>query len=77
MLLHVRKLWPRCACFVFNTYCGWSVLVMRGISDFILSKEGVMQGDPCLRIYVYVIGILSLSLGLNCVMLMMSLLVVY
>ena len=48
MLLHVRKLWPRCACFVFNTYCGWSVLVMRGMSDFILSKEGVMQGDPCL-----------------------------
>ena len=41
MLLHVHQLWPRCACFVFNTYRGWPVLVMRGMSDFILSKEGV------------------------------------
>ena len=46
MLLHVRKLWPRCARFVFNTYRGWPVLVMRGMSDYILSKEGVTQGDP-------------------------------
>ena len=31
---------------VFNTYRGWPVLVMRGMSDYILSKEGVTQGDP-------------------------------
>ena len=58
MLLHVRRLWP-CARFVFNTYRGWPVLVMRGMSDFILSKEGVTQGDP-LSMYVYAIGTLPL-----------------
>ena len=43
MLLHVHKFWPRCAQFVFNTYHGWSTLVLKGTS---LSKEGVTQGDP-------------------------------
>ena len=64
MLLHVRKLWPRCARFVFNTYRGWPVLVMRGMSDYILSKEGVTQGDP-LSMYVYAIGTLPLIQSLQ------------
>ena len=59
MLLHVHQLWPCCAHFVFNTYRGWPVLVMRGMSDFILSKEGVTQGDP-LSMYVCAIGTLPL-----------------
>ena len=46
MLLNVCKYRPRCARFVFNTYRGWSVLVLRGHSEFLLSKEGVTQGDP-------------------------------
>ena len=41
VLLHARVLWPRCYCFLFNTYRGWSVLVLRGSSDFLYSKEGV------------------------------------
>ena len=64
MLLHVRKLLPRCARFVFNTYRGWPVLVMRGMSDYILSKEGVTQGDP-LSMYVYAIGTLPLIQSLQ------------
>ena len=55
MLLHVRNLWPCCARFVSNTYHGWPVLVIHGMLDFILSKEGITQGDP-LFIYVYAIG---------------------
>ena len=64
MLLHVRKLWPRCARFAFNTYRDWPVLVMRGMSDYILSKEGVTQGDP-LSMYVYAIGTLPLIQSLQ------------
>ena len=26
MLLHAHVLWPRCSRFLFNSYCGWSVL---------------------------------------------------
>ena len=39
MLLHARVLWPRCACFPFNTYRGWLMLVLRGSSTFLYSKE--------------------------------------
>ena len=59
MLLNVRNLWPRCARFVFNTYRGWSVLVLRGQQKFLFSKEGVTQGDP-LSMLVYAVGILPL-----------------
>ena len=59
MLLHVQKLWTRCAHFVFNIYHGWPALVMRGMADFIMSKERVTLGDP-LSMYVYAIGILAL-----------------
>ena len=59
MLLHAHVLWPRCARFLFNTYRGWSVLVLRGSSTFLYSKEGVTQGDP-LSMFMYAIGTLPL-----------------
>ena len=63
MLLHARVLWPRCSRFFFNTYCGWSVLVLRGSSDFLYSKEGVTQGDP-LSMFMYAVGTLPLVCSL-------------
>ena len=59
MLLQARVLWPRCARFLFNTYRGWSMLVVRGSSEFLYSKEGVTQGDP-LSMFMYAIGTLPL-----------------
>ena len=59
MLLQARVLWPRCARFLFNTYHGWSMLVVRGSSEFLYSKEGVTQGDP-LSMFMYAIGTLPL-----------------
>ena len=59
MLLNVHKFWPRCTCFVFNTYRGWSVLVLRGHSEFFFSREGITQGDP-LSMFVYAIDTLPL-----------------
>jgi len=47
MLLHAHNFWPCQFCFLFNTYCDWSVLVLQGFFDFLCSKEGVTQGDPC------------------------------
>ena len=38
MLLHARLLWPRCARFLFNTYRGWSLLVIKGSSNYLYSK---------------------------------------
>ena len=64
MLLHARVLWPRCARFLFNTYRGWSVLVLKGSSTFLYSKEGVTQGDP-LSIFMYAIGTLPLIRSLH------------
>ena len=64
MLMHARVLWPRCARFLFNTYRGWSVLVLRGSSTYLYNKEGVTQGDP-LSMFMYAIGILPLFHSLN------------
>ena len=44
MLLNIRKLWPRCFYFDFDTYCGWSVLVLLGHDEF-LGHFG-MRSDP-------------------------------
>jgi len=48
-LLIVRKYWPHCVRFVFNTYRGWCLvgLVLRSHSVFLFRKEGITtQGDP-------------------------------
>jgi len=79
MLLHACVLWPCCAHFLFNTYRGWSVLVLKGSSTFLYSKEGVTQGDP-LSMFMYAVGTLPLirssiilGIGHSCGMLMMLL----
>ena len=64
MLLHVRILWSRCSRFLFNTYCGWSKLIVRGTSDCLYSKKGVTQGDP-LSMFMYAIGTLPLIRSLH------------
>ena len=64
MLLHVRVLWPRCARYLFNTYSGWSMLIVRGASECLYSKESVTQGDP-LSMFMYAIGTLPLIRSLH------------
>ena len=54
-----RVLWPQASRVLFNTYRGQSFMVMAGSSEFILSKEGVTQGDP-LSMLMYSVAILPL-----------------
>ena len=64
LLWNVRVLWPRASRFIFNTYRGWSPLIMKGCSTEILSMEGVTQGDP-LSMFVYAIATIPLIHKLN------------
>ena len=78
LLWNVRVLWPRASRFIYNTYRGWSPLIMKGCSIEILSKEGVTQGDPLLM-FIYAIATIPLNSIIsptspNCGMLMTLLL---
>ena len=55
MLLHARVLWFQCSRYLYNTYRGWSVLVLRGLC----SKKSITQGDP-LSMFMYAVGTLPL-----------------
>jgi len=59
-LWNARVLWTRCSRFLFNTYQGYAVLIIRGAKTYILSKEGVTQGDP-LGMMFYAIALLPLT----------------
>ena len=58
MLLYVHNFCHDVLALCFNTYRGWFVLVFHAMSDLILSKEGVTQGD-LLSVYVYAVGTYS------------------
>jgi hypothetical protein len=63
-LWNVRQKWPSAARFLFNTYRGYNLLVIRssttpGSGTIMLSREGVTQGDP-LSMFLYGIAILPL-----------------
>ena len=58
-LWNARVLWPHCLWFLFSTYCGYAALFLQGSSDYLLSKEGVTQGDP-FSMMLYAVAILPL-----------------
>ena len=64
LLWNIRVLWPRASRFIYNTYMGWSPLIMKGCSTEILSKEGVTRGDPLLM-FIYAIATIPLIRKLN------------
>ena len=57
-------MWPCCSRFLFNTYHGYAALFLQGSSDYLLSKEGVTQGDP-LSMMLYAVAILPLIRALK------------
>jgi hypothetical protein len=63
-LWNARLTWPGAARFLFNTYRGYNLLVIRsstspGSGTIMLSREGVTQGDP-LSMFLYSIAIMPL-----------------
>ena len=56
-LWYTRVLWPRCSCYLFNSYRGWSTLLIYGVKESLCSQEGVTQGDP-LSMHLYAVGLL-------------------
>ena len=64
-LWNARILWPRCSIFLFNSYQGFAVLVLRGSeTHYLLSKEGCTQGSG-LAMQAYAIGNLPLIKNLK------------
>ena len=63
-LWNARILWPRCSRFLFNTYRGYSMLLMKGSEHILYSKEGITQGDP-LSMLFYAVAVLPLIQSLK------------
>ena len=63
-LWNARILWTRCSRFLFNSYRGFAVLVLRGCKQYIFSKEGCTQGSGC-AMQAYAIGNLPLVKALK------------
>ena len=59
-LWNARVLWTRCSRFLFNSYRGYALLIIKGTSVTLLSKEGVTQGVPS-SMKLYAIGLLPLT----------------
>ena len=63
-LWNARVLWLWCSHFLFNSYRGYARLLIQGSDHFLLSKEGVMQGDP-LSMMLYAVAVLPLIRSLE------------
>ena len=63
-LWNVRKLWPRCSRFLFNTYRGWAALIVSGSASVLYSREDMTQGDP-LFMFMYAVSTIPLISSLD------------
>ena len=59
-LWNARVLWTSCSRFLFNSYRGYALLIVKGTAVSLLSKEGVTQGVPS-AMKLYAIGLLPLT----------------
>ena len=63
-LWNARVLWRQCSRFLFNSYHGYARLFIQRSDHFLLSKEGMMQGDP-LSMMLYAVPVLLLIRSLE------------
>ena len=63
VLWNCRVLWPRCSLFLFYSYRGYAVILLKGLYSrklfILLSQEGTIQGCP-LAMLMYSIGVYPL-----------------
>ena len=59
-LWNTQVLWTRYSKFLFNSYQGFALLIVRDASCYVLSNEGVTQGDP-LEMMFCSVGLLPLA----------------